>query len=131
MLFHPFRKLQGLVLGHQVLQVVVDGSQFLIEQLKVVSPQHLCEFLDVREVPFSVLAQPLPMAGMVPASRDVFLEADTIGTIPFLQQLVDFLELLPARLQAVAEEPVFIGKVSFAGANRGEEALLFLDAEGF
>ena len=30
-LFHPFRKLQRLILGHQVLQVIVDGGQFLIE----------------------------------------------------------------------------------------------------
>ena len=68
---------------------------------------------------------------MVPAASDVLLKADAIGAILFPQQLVGFLELLLTRLEAVAEEPVFVGKVSFAGADGGEEALFLFNAEGF
>ena len=70
------------------------------------------------------------MMGMVPASSDVFLKADAIGAILFLQQLVCFLELFLTRLQTFAKDPVFVGNVSFAGADGGEDVLFFFNAEG-
>jgi hypothetical protein len=77
-LFLALREYKFLILLDLILQIVIDGRQLSIEHLEMLNRKIFDQSLNVLEVSFTVLQQPILMITVVPTSSYGGLETDAV-----------------------------------------------------
>jgi hypothetical protein len=66
------------ILGDLISQIIVNGGERIIKDLKVISSQDFDKFLNVIKVSVSVICKPLFMIAIIPARSNTVLYFNTV-----------------------------------------------------
>ncbi len=85
-------------------EIVINRLEALVECFKVVSCQHLCQFLNILKVSIFVVLQLVSMIRVVPSWCNGSFNSNTVFSILVLEALVNPFELLNSCLQRITSK---------------------------